>query len=1287
MGQHLQLQATASFIGNQVSGQDVSSQVSWTSSNQDIAAVDRSGNVSPFSRGTTVITARRGPFHQTTTVTVIPAVAVTGLSVAPAAPSVPKGISQQFIATATFADNSTQDVSAAAVWTSSAPRVGSITQGFVSTHSTGSTTIQATFQGFSNSTTLTVTPPVIEQLLINPTSSAIPLGLTQQFRATAMFSDGSTQDLTNIATWSSSNLGVATINSAGLAASVGEGSTTIAAAFQSFSNTSALTIQPALLVSVSIPPGLRYAQVGSTLQLTAIGTYTDGSKKDVTSKASWSSTMPSIASVSQTGFVTAISAGTAVVSASLGTNKGSASINVNGQVSGPLPTIANISPQPATVLDQITITGTNLNGAITVIFSNAIGYPISTPGQNANGTSVTAVVPQGAVTGPLYVLTYPGNFGLVPVQSNILQFQRLARLRIRTPHKDLAAGESVTMQYALLGDATPQTVTFTADIGTFSGATYTAPSGIMADTFARITGCISNTQSCDTLLIGLHPFRIGPDLPLVDIGQSLQLSSLQGGNAIGANWNVLAGGGSVSSTGLYTAGSQLQDGGQAMITATSAGVTEQTAVGVTGAFPGLVNRIYDYSDQHDRNSPGSAVLGMAAIGNRLYVSAVNRGDAQGDGYFWIDVYDISDPVHPAWLTAVEANSSAPVFSTGTYLYSFTDGDRALPSYPRNISLYSAESGIPVLKDQAQPPLWWSIAQHEGVMTVIPLGGLQQDVLVYDVTSGTIKSSAYQVPLPPDANYYNPFVGLAIGSRLFLSILKNGASGYDILTYDLSTSPPTLVGTVDGASLEFSASGNFLFGGTDGMDIYDISGPLPQLQSHVEGLNELQLEGTKVVAGTQQQGYRIVDISDVKNPRITTTLFAGNINPSYGALEVGNYVYVTDVNGGIAIYDASRPGGPIPKVRFHDAVAAWDLHLRPPYLYVPADGALLNIYDISTDPASLVGQYYDPTQAAFVAAQSSGHYLYLGLSGRNDGIFGVHTPPGIGVFDITQPASPVLVTTLPVPALAFARMNNTLFAGTADKNLVVLDISNPAQPAIVSALALPDVPVTMKLAGNLLLVADNTGGLIIYDVTSPMAPALVSTTATFPLVAVEDVAITGTTAFVAGDAEGLLILDISKPAQPVLISETTLSSIEPFDGGPFNEAVSLAINNGLVYVGTFLDNSLVIGLDCRNLAAPRIVSIYPYGDFTDTFVGSFLFDGTNMFVAGSMGDTFPLAQVDMSQPYNIINQYFPPTRLENFAPLGLPQHSLPSVRWNGRGKAADRFWMPQHVKPGEANPKH
>jgi hypothetical protein len=686
---------------------------------------------------------------------------------------------------------------------------------------------------------------------------------------------------------------------------------------------------------------------------------------------------------------------------------------------------------------------------------------------------------------------------------------------------------------------------------------------------------------------------------------------------------------------------------------------------VTGTAPGLVNRISDYADQHNPNFTSSYVYGMAVSGGRLYVEASNHVGSYTDSYFWIDVYDVSDPLHPSWITAVESNSDGALFSVGPYLYSYANADLAVTGYPVAITVYSVQSGVPVLKARTQVPQWSSMSDNQGILTLIPLSGNapagSTEVLKYDVTTGTITSADLTVTLPSEANTFSPDTTLAVGNRLFVSVQKNDNSGGEILTYDLSTSPPILLGAEDGRSLAFYASGNLLFGGLGGMNIYDISSQRPQFQSHLDGIIAQRLSGTQLLAFTGQQGCRMVDVSNPQNPRITATFFDGVIiGCNFGVL-VGNYFYVSEYVGGIGIYDASQRGGPIFKKRLYGGGANWsdayDLLLQSPYLYAASStdvGATLNVYDISTTPPARVGEYFDGSQEAD-ALESSGQYLYLGMSSNT------------AILNVSQPASPVLVGTIPVAATSLARTNNTLFAGTANDGLAVIDITNPAQPTIVRTLLLTDFPLKVKVSGNLLFVADSSAGLLIYDISTPTAPVLLSKVTSFAAVA--DVGVTGTTVFVAADVDGLGIINVSNPAQPVVVSKTALSRIDPFfNDNPPNEALSVALNNGIVYVGTLNANGLVFGLDCTNLVVPRVVSVYAHGDFILTWVGSLVFSGTDLFVGGSLGFAYPVAQVDMSLPRNSISYYFPPSALQSPAGLGNVRHSLPGVQLGKPGSA-------------------
>jgi hypothetical protein len=83
----------------------------------------------------------------------------------------------------------------------------------------------------------------LRSIAVTPTSSSITSSETKQFTATGTLDDGTTVDITDAVTWSSSNKSVATINSSGLATAQATGKTYIVATSGSVtSNTATLTI-------------------------------------------------------------------------------------------------------------------------------------------------------------------------------------------------------------------------------------------------------------------------------------------------------------------------------------------------------------------------------------------------------------------------------------------------------------------------------------------------------------------------------------------------------------------------------------------------------------------------------------------------------------------------------------------------------------------------------------------------------------------------------------------------------------------------------------------------------------------------------------------------------------------------------------------------------------------------------------------------------------------------------------------------------------------------------------
>ncbi len=172
---------------------------------------------------------------------------IVSLAISPTGAFVMPNATQQFSATATFGNNSTGDVTSEVTWTSSSPTIATIdSSGLATGVALGTTTINAKSTNNVSATgvTLTVSNRTVQSITISPTSATINLSLgqqtTAQFVATATFSDGSTTSQVN---WASSNNGVATVNSSGLATAVTTGSCTITASLGGQTAAASLTVQ------------------------------------------------------------------------------------------------------------------------------------------------------------------------------------------------------------------------------------------------------------------------------------------------------------------------------------------------------------------------------------------------------------------------------------------------------------------------------------------------------------------------------------------------------------------------------------------------------------------------------------------------------------------------------------------------------------------------------------------------------------------------------------------------------------------------------------------------------------------------------------------------------------------------------------------------------------------------------------------------------------------------------------------------------------------------------------
>ena len=244
-GRTQQFNATGTFSDG--STMNVTSSVTWSSTQPAFATVSSSGLATGIAKGTARIRATSGTKAGGSQLIVTSPV-LTSLAVTPANSSIAKGQTQQFNAGGTFSDGSTSDMTSSVSWVSTNTAAAMITSsGLVTAVNPGSAQIQASSGSIAAATGLTVTSAALAALAVSPWNVSIGAGSTKQFKAVGTSSDGSSQDLTGSTTWSSSNTSAVTITNQGLATAVSPGTATIQAASGSLATTTTtvnVTVDP-----------------------------------------------------------------------------------------------------------------------------------------------------------------------------------------------------------------------------------------------------------------------------------------------------------------------------------------------------------------------------------------------------------------------------------------------------------------------------------------------------------------------------------------------------------------------------------------------------------------------------------------------------------------------------------------------------------------------------------------------------------------------------------------------------------------------------------------------------------------------------------------------------------------------------------------------------------------------------------------------------------------------------------------------------------------------------------
>ena len=373
--------------------------VAWQSSNPAIVTVNAAGLVTAIAAGNATITGISEGKTASAPLSVTPQ-AATAIVINPSGASLAPNATAQLTAQVRDANGAT--LNRVVTWTSDNTGIATVSStGLVTAHVVGSASVTARADGVSASVPVTVQAPSNTVATVSVALQHSTLLAGQSTQATAVARNAAGAVVTGgPTTWVSMDEEIATVSSTGAVSTKKAGSVTIAATIDGVTGMQTLAVNPppvAPVASVTLSTPSTSLQVGQTAQITV--TLKDANGNTVSGRSiGWSSTNPTILTVSVSGVVTAVGSGSATISATSEGKTGTIGMTVAAVITPPPPP----PPTVASITVQLASTSVQAGGstAATAVAKDANGNPIggvAVVWSSSNG-GVASVSASGAVS-------------------------------------------------------------------------------------------------------------------------------------------------------------------------------------------------------------------------------------------------------------------------------------------------------------------------------------------------------------------------------------------------------------------------------------------------------------------------------------------------------------------------------------------------------------------------------------------------------------------------------------------------------------------------------------------------------------------------------------------------------------------------------------------------------------------------------------------------------------------------------------------------------------------------
>ena len=526
VGEALQLDATVLPVNT------TNKTVTWSTSNSSVATVDNNGVVTAKSAGSATITAKTSDgtnLRASCNLTVTQRILATSISLNNSNAGMIEGENMQLTATVLPSNTTNKTVT----WSTSNSSVATVdNNGVVTAKSPGTAIIIAATTDGSNlaaTCVVTVTQRILAtSITLNKKSAMLTAGETLKLFATVQPINATNRAVT----WSTGNSSIATVNSNGLVTAISPGTVLITATTADGTYLRAnctLTVkEPDVMASsITLDQSNTRLTEGETLQLTATVLPENTTNKSVT----WATSNSNVATVSNSGLVTAVAPGIATITATTadGTNlSATCSLTIYPQVvlansitlnqsnaevteGETLQLTANVLPANAT---NKTVTWTTSNSTIATVDDNGL-VTTKKPGT----VTITATTTDGSNLSANCVIT---------VNKQIILARYIA---LNKASAELTVGETLQLTATILpSNTTDKTITWStsnATVATVDGNGLVTTIGPGSATITATTADGSNLSANCQLTVKLMAQSISLNESSAEMakGTTLQLTA------------------------------------------------------------------------------------------------------------------------------------------------------------------------------------------------------------------------------------------------------------------------------------------------------------------------------------------------------------------------------------------------------------------------------------------------------------------------------------------------------------------------------------------------------------------------------------------------------------------------------------------------------------------------------------------------------------------------------------------------------------------------------------------